>query len=102
MCKILGIEKTRTTAMRPQSDGMVERANRTIQNMLSAFVAEHQKDWDEYLPLLMMVYRSAVHESTGYSACKMNFGREINLPLDLVIGKPEIEIENITNHSTYA
>ena len=47
MCKILCIEKTRTTAMRPQSDGMVERANRTIQNMLSAFVADHQKDWDE-------------------------------------------------------
>ena len=102
MCKILGIEKTRTTAMRPQSDGMVERANRTIQNMLSAFVAEHQNDWDEYLPLLMMAYRSAVHESTGYSTCKMIFGREINLPLDLVIGKPEIENENITNHSTYA
>lgn len=70
--------------------------------MLSAFVAEHQKDWDKYIPLLMMAYRSAVHESTGYSACKMIFGREINLPLDLVIGKPEIENENITNHSAYA
>jgi hypothetical protein len=101
MCKILGIEKTRTTAMRPQSDGMVERANRTIQNMLSAFVAEHQKDWDEYLPLLMMAFRSAVHASTGYPTCKMIFGREINLPLDLVIGRPEIENENITNHSTW-
>lgn len=95
------IEKTRTTAMRPQSDGMVERANRTIQNMLSAFVADHQKDWDEYLPLLMMAYMSAVHESTGYSACKMIFGREVNLPLDLEIGKPDIKNENITNHSAY-
>ena len=36
MCKILGIDKTRTTPYRPQSDGMIERANRTIENMLSS------------------------------------------------------------------
>ena len=30
ICKILGIDKTRTTPYRPQSDGMIERANRTI------------------------------------------------------------------------
>ena len=31
----------------------------------------------------------------------MIFGREVNLPLDLEIGKPDIENENITNHSAY-
>ena len=77
MCQVLGIKKTRTTKARPQSDGMIERANRTILNMLSAFVSEHQKDWDEYVPLVMMAYRSSVHESTGTSACKMTFGHEI-------------------------
>ena len=41
MCKILGKEKTRTTPYNPQSDGMVERANRTIENMLSTFVSEN-------------------------------------------------------------
>ena len=35
VCKLLGIDKTRTTVRRPQSDGMVERANRSIQNMIS-------------------------------------------------------------------
>ena len=49
MCQILGIKKTRTTKARPQSDGMIERANRTILNMLSAFVSEHQRDWDEII-----------------------------------------------------
>ena len=38
MCKILRMTKTRTTQRRPQSDGMIERGNRTIENMLSAFV----------------------------------------------------------------
>lgn len=40
ICDILGNVKTRTTPYRPQSDGMIERANRTIENMLSAFVKE--------------------------------------------------------------
>nr|XP_027213555.1 uncharacterized protein LOC113806594 [Penaeus vannamei] len=29
-CRLLGIKKTRTTALRPQSDGLVERFNRTL------------------------------------------------------------------------
>ena len=89
MCKILGIEKTRTTPYHPQSDGMVERANRTIENMLSAFVSENQKDWDEYLPLLMLAYRSSIHEATGVSPCEMMFGRHISLPIDLLLGRLE-------------
>ena len=91
MCKILGIEKTRTTPHHPQSDGMVERANRTIENMLSTFVSENQKDWDIYLPLLTLAYRSSIHEATGVSPCEMMFGRHISLLIDLVLGRLEPE-----------
>ncbi len=43
LCKLFDITKTRTTSGRPCSDGMIERANRTILNMLAAFVAEQPK-----------------------------------------------------------
>lgn len=89
ICQILGIKKTRTTKARPQSDGMIERANRTILNMLSAFVSGHQRDWVEYIPLVMMAYRSSVHESTCTTPSMMTFGREIRLPIDLIFGHPE-------------
>ena len=62
---------------------MVERLNATIENMLASFVSENQKDWDEYVFLLMMAYR-AVHETTKVSPYEMMFGRTINLPIDLV------------------
>ena len=88
VCNLLGIRKTRTTPMRPQSDGMVERFNRTIEVMLSAFVSKHQKDWDVYLPFLTMAYRSSQHESTGYSPNRLMLGREISLPVDLLFGPP--------------
>ena len=102
MCQKFGIKKTRTTKARLQSDGMIERANRTILNMLSAFVSEHQRDWDEYIPLVMIAYRSSVHESTGTSASKMTFGHKIRLPIDLVFGQPERENSEQVYGSQYA
>lgn len=37
---------------------MIERANRTIEKMVSAFVDKNQKNWDELVPLVILVYRS--------------------------------------------
>jgi hypothetical protein len=88
LCKLLGITKTRTTPLRPQSDGMVERANRTIQSMLTAFVSENQSDWDEHIYLLMLAYRSSEHESTGVSPYQMLFAKQPTLPIELILGKP--------------
>jgi transposase InsO family protein len=42
MCFLLGIMKSRTTPYRPQFDGMVERFNRILQQMLSIFVDENR------------------------------------------------------------
>ena len=88
MCQLLGIQKTRTTAYHPQSDGMVERFNRTLEDQLAKFVDYHQRDWDEHIPYLMLAYRSAVHESTGCTPAKVVFGRDLRLPVDLLFGRP--------------
>ena len=81
------MDKTRTTPLHPQSDGMVERFNRTMEEMLYMFVAENQRDWDSHLPILMMAYRSAVHETTSFTPCELMLGRQI----DLQLGRPEQE-----------
>ncbi|KFM56688.1 Retrovirus-related Pol polyprotein from transposon 412, partial [Stegodyphus mimosarum] len=88
LCKLLGIDKTQTTPLHPQSDGMVERFNRTILNNLSLVVSRNQQDWDKKLPLFLLAYRSAVHETTGYSPSQMLFGRDLRLPCDLLFGRP--------------
>jgi hypothetical protein len=88
VCQLLEIDKNRTTPYHPQSDGLVERMNRTIEAMLSMFTSPGQRDWDLYLPYIMMAYRSAVQDTTGYSPNRMMLGREAEIPLDLVVGKP--------------
>ena len=89
MCSLLHIERTRTTPYHPQSDGMVERFNRTLTAMLSAYVQENQRDWDAQIPYVMMAYRSAVHKSTGLTPNMLMLGRETSLPLDLIYEMPE-------------
>ncbi|GFX31590.1 retrovirus-related Pol polyprotein from transposon 412 [Trichonephila clavipes] len=88
VCELLGIDKTKTTPLHPQSDGMVERFNRTILNNLSLIVSKNQQDWDQKVPLFLLAYRSAVHETTGYSPSQMLFGRDLRLPCDLLFGRP--------------
>ena len=87
VCRILGIEKSRTTALHPQSDGMIERFNRTLEAMLAMFVSDNQRDWDRCLPYVMMAYRTSVHETTGCTPSEMMMGRDVRLPADLLTGR---------------
>ena len=43
-CQILGISKLYTSTYHPQTNGQVERYNRTIASMLRKYVNEHQDD----------------------------------------------------------
>ena len=88
VCKLLDIEKTRTSPLHPQSDGQVERYNRTLVEMLRGKLQENQEDWDLKLQTCMMAYRSSVHESTGETPNMLMLGREIEVPLDVITEPP--------------
>ena len=87
ICDKLGIHRTQTSAYHPQGNGHVERFNRTIAAMLAKHVNKNQKDWDTHIPQVLMAYRTAVHESTGFSPYHLVFGRSPKLPLDIMLGR---------------
>ena len=93
VCTLLDIKKTMTTPYHPQSDGLVERFNRTLERLLSAFVNAEHTDWDERLPYVMMAYRSSVNETTGYTPNMMMLGRDVTVPLDIQFANPLDEKE---------
>ncbi|KAJ8016400.1 hypothetical protein DPEC_G00006830 [Dallia pectoralis] len=91
MCQRLGVEKTRTTPLHPQSDGLVERFHRTLGQQLAIVTEKHQKDWDTHLPLVLMACRSAVQDSTACSPALLMLGRELRTPAEMVFGRPPEE-----------
>ena len=82
LCEILRIRHSRTTPYRPQANGKVERFNRTFVAMLRKAVGDHPEDWEEFLPAILMAYRSTISNSTGYTPYKLAFGREMRLGID--------------------
>ena len=92
LCLLGGSHKTKTTPYHPESDGMVERFNRTLLMMLAMFAGKNRDDWDDLLPAVMMAYRSSVHESTGFSPYRLMFGEECTLPMD--IGLPTEQLQS--------
>ena len=62
---LLGIASNYTSPYHPQTNGQVERYNRTLVRQLRCYIAEHQKKWDSHLSLLTTAYNTQVHASTG-------------------------------------
>ena len=81
LCKILGTDRTRTTAYNPRANGMVERIHRTLK---AAIKCHQNEDWLTALPLVLLGLRTAVKEDIGCSSAELVYGTTVNLPADLV------------------
>ena len=77
-----GTGKSHTTAYHPEGDGMVERFNRSLLQMLRTYV-DNEADWEQHLPLVLYAYRTSVHSSTGIEPYVLMFGRQ---PLTAITG----------------
>ena len=88
VCKLLGVVKSRTTPYHPQSDGLIERFNRTLLDMLAKAARERPFHWEEHLPRLCLAYNSSVHPTTGFAPFYLMFGRQVRMPVDLMYGNP--------------
>ncbi|UYV77192.1 K02A2.6-like [Cordylochernes scorpioides] len=74
-----------TTAYHPQTNGLTERLNKTLTDMISMYVDLDQKNWDNILPYVTFAYNTARQETTGYSPFFLVHGREVETPLDSIL-----------------
>ena len=84
---LLGISITKTSVYHPQGNSQVECFNRTLESILAKTVDANQDNWDFQLPKALFAYRTAVHETTGFTPFHLTFARSPQLPVDLILGR---------------
>ena len=73
-------KKLNTSGYHPQTDGLVEKFNCTLINMISKHTDAGTVEWDQQLQLLLFAYRMMVQESTRESPFFLLYGRDPRLP----------------------
>ncbi|XP_077964207.1 uncharacterized protein LOC144411428 [Gasterosteus aculeatus] len=83
MCKLLKVSQIRTSVYHPQTDGLVERFNKTLKQMLRKAIDVEGKNWDQLIPFVLFSIREVPQASTGFSPFELLYGRRPRGMLDL-------------------
>ena len=92
MCNTLGVKHKLSTAYHPQTNGLVERFNRTLCEALAKYAGEKKDDWDLYLPSFLFAYRTKRHEVTRHEPFYLIYGREAVLPIEFSVPTQQINL----------
>jgi hypothetical protein len=82
--KTYGTQLMFSSAYHPQTDGQTERTNRTLQEILRAYVHDEQDAWDEHLWHAEVAINTSPHTSTGESPHNLLFGRAMSVPATIL------------------
>ena len=84
---LTGVQHIISTSYHPQTNGLNERFNQTLQRALLKMVEENQNEWDKFLDSVLFAYRTSKQSSTKFSPFFFMYGRESRLPVYLIVSQ---------------
>ena len=99
--RLLGLKKHRTAGYNPRSNGLVEQANRSVKEYLTAILTQSnlvRNHWDRWLLEMSYSYNTSVHSTTN---CELMFARHFRIPINILYGTVEDKY-NHTSINTFA
>ena len=82
---MVGCEKINTLGYHPQTDGLVEKFNSTLINMIAKSCETKDRDWNERLPYLLFAYRVSSQDPTKESPFFLLYVRDPRIPMETVL-----------------
>ncbi|KAK8771789.1 hypothetical protein V5799_024968 [Amblyomma americanum] len=83
--RLSGTSHRKTTAYHPQTNGLTERLDKTITDMMSMYVDADHRNWDEILPYITFAYNTALQETTRFTPFRLVYGRDALTMLDAML-----------------
>ena len=84
LCEFYQIKKVNIVAHKPSSNGLVERTNRKIVEVLRTLVTPKTGDWDLSLDDIQLTINNTVNEATGETPHFLLYGVECSMPYSLL------------------
>ena len=81
LTKRFEIKHLLSTPYHPQTNGLVERFNRTLCESLAKLVKQVEQ-WDQFIQPVLFAYRTSKQSTTKISPFYLTYGREAKLPID--------------------
>jgi len=85
LCELSGMNQSHTSPYHAMGNGLCERLNRTLLNMLGTLETADKIDWKSHISPLVHAYNCTRHESTGFSPYYLMFGRKPRIGLDIAL-----------------
>ena len=82
ICEKMKIKHNYTTPYYPQCNGLNERFNGELVQILTKVIEHQEKNWDLELPSASWAYRTSVKTSTCFTPIHLVYGKETLLPVE--------------------
>lgn len=83
VCEMLKKKRSLCAPYHPQTNGLVEKMNGTIQRTLTKLVRDSPQTWDEHLNATLFALRTKKQLTTQFSPYFLMFGREARYPVEV-------------------
>ncbi len=93
---LLGVKPLFTTPLHPQGNGLSERMNKSLLDVLSHYVnTKTQKDWDIVLPYVAFAMRTALSKSLRETSFFLMYLTDPVMPLESILDLPKSRYRDI-------